>query len=225
MAKRIVFISERSNSTYVKEHELDFEYFTGFSLSQKRKSIQSLHKSFHEFYPLLKVLEVSTKADNELGEKLSAFNLKYYDEVKKSYFSVENIFQSSKVFELGGPFRDLLHINPNHAKGDERLTSSGNLKYFSFNGQKWGLEPKTMFYDWIYINALNKSGLQNEIVKYDAFTDIEFNHKKSINCQARACAIFVSLYRSGDLKKTLENVKEFEKIYQKKDEQISFSIG
>jgi len=32
---------------------------------------------------------------------------------------------------------------------------------------------------------------------YDTFTDIEFNPKRSFNCQARSCALFVALARKG----------------------------
>ena len=37
-----------------------------------------------------------------------------------------------------------------------------------------------MFYDWIYINALYKNKeIFNELIKYNAFTDIEFNPNKA----------------------------------------------
>ena len=41
------------------------------------------------------------------------------------------------------------------------------------------LNPKTIFYDWLYINAvLENPLLAAELLKYNAFTDIEFNPKK-----------------------------------------------
>jgi type I restriction enzyme M protein len=55
--------------------------------------------------------------------------------------------------------------------------------------------------------------LSEEILEYDAFTDIEFNHEKSINCQARSAAIFVSLSRLGKLEEALKNKEEFKKVY------------
>lgn len=48
---------------------------------------------------------------------------------------------------------------------------------------------------------------------YNVFTDIEFNHKKSINCQARSAAIFVSLKRKGVLEEVINNPELFSKIY------------
>ena len=47
-----------------------------------------------------------------------------------------------------------------------------------------------------------------EIQNYNAFTDIEFNPEKSINCQARAAAIYVGIAKAGLLDKT-RNFYEF----------------
>lgn len=44
------------------------------------------------------------------------------------------------------------------------------------------------------------------------FTDIEFNPKKSLNCQARSAAIFVSLERSGLLQQALSSPAHFKEI-------------
>ena len=72
------------------------------------------------------------------------------------------------------------------------------------------LEPKDYFYNWLYVNTLNQNkDLAKEIVKYDSFSDIEFNPQKSINCQAKAAAIFVSLYKQNLLTKALESRAKF----------------
>lgn len=56
--------------------------------------------------------------------------------------------------------------------------------------------PPTAFYDWLYINAVLRSHIDRSTIRsYDGFTDIEFNSRKSLNCQARACAQFVSMLR------------------------------
>ena len=74
-----------------------------------------------------------------------------------------------------------------------------------------------MFYDWIYIKSLHRDKkLAKQILDYDAFTDIEFNQEKSINCQARSAAIFVSLARLGKLEHVLNNKIDFRKIYSSK---------
>ena len=70
-------------------------------------------------------------------------------------------------------------MSPREAKKDPRLKSSGMLKCFFFDGKEIPISPKTIFYDWIYINALLENpSLANEVIGYDAFTDIEFNPEK-----------------------------------------------
>ncbi len=175
-----------------------------------------MHESIKRIDKSLRVLEVSTKSTDPTGVALSAFNLKFLDECTGKEYPLENIFQSSKVFEQGGPYRDLLNIHPKDAKRDERLKTSGNLIYFSYNDIRWEREPKTMFYDWIYVRSLCRDqNLSKKIIEFNAFTDIEFNQEKSINCQARSAAIFVSLCRFGNLEKVINNMEEFKKIYSK----------
>ena len=221
MAKRLCFISRATEFPIFKEIEVEFKYYSGFAISQKQKSINSLHESIKSIDNALRVLEVSTKSTSMLGVSLSAFNLKFFDINTGNNYPLENIFQSSKVFERGGPYRDLLYVHPREAKRDERLKLSGRLIHFDHCGVIWDIEPKTMFYDWIYISSLYRNkDLSEKILEYNAFTDIEFNHENSINCQARAAAIFVSLEKNGMLDSVLKNQNEFRKIY-KANEQIS----
>ena len=216
MAKRICFISTPYEYQIYKEIEVEFEYFNGFAVSQKQKSIRSLHENVNKMDKSLEILEVSTKSTNPTGVALSAFNLKFYEINTDKEYPLENIFQSSKVFERGGPYRDLLNVHPKDAKRDERLKSSGNLIHFNYNGTIWEKEPKTMFYDWIYMSSLYRNeSLSKKILEYNAFTDIEFNQEKSINCQARSAAIFVSLCKLGKLEKVLNNKEELKRIYSK----------
>ena len=80
-----------------------------------------------------------------------------------------------------------------------------------------------MFYDWIYIHALLETpDVAKKLVKYDAFTDIEFNPLKSINCQARATAIFVGLSKSGELEKYLKGIEVFKDLYPEKQQMSLF---
>ena len=39
--------------------------------------------------------------------------------------------------------------------------------------------------------------IAEKLLDYDGFTDIVFNPQKSINCQARSCAIYVGMKRKG----------------------------
>ena len=62
----------------------------------------------------------------------------------------------------------------------------------------WDLHPRTAFYDWLYINALHKHpDLAEQVLTYRAFSDIAFNPERSINCQAYAAALYVSMHDRG----------------------------
>ncbi|MDX7881756.1 DarT1-associated NADAR antitoxin family protein [Acinetobacter nosocomialis] len=214
MAKRPIFIPEISSNLLVRTEMIEFPFFSGFAVTQKKKSINSLHKAIEEDMGLVKILEISSKSEDELGVKLSAFNLMMFDKKKNKEFSVECAFQSSKIFDCGGPYLDLLNVSSREAKKDQRLKTSGQLKKFIFYGYEWELSPLTAFYDWLYINALNyHKNYHEELLQYDVFTDIEFNPEKSINCQAYSVAMFVSLAKRN-LLDNVRNPKEFLKFYR-----------
>src|SRR5205085_12467442 len=105
--------------------------------------------------------------------------------------------------------------SPIEAKRDERLRSSGALTKFSFFGSDWALEPKTAFYDWLYINALLKNpDLVDRLTDRDGFTDIEFNPERSINCQARSAALFCALYHTEKLDFAMASRENFLSLYK-----------
>jgi hypothetical protein len=169
------------------------------SVKQKQRSVEALHKMARQILGISNPLEVSSKSADELGVRLSSFNLKFTTQRGRT-LTVEAAFQGSKVFAGGGPYRDIFDMAPRDAKRDVRLRDSGALVSFSFFGSVWPLEPRTAFYDWLYINALVKNeDLASEVLSYDAFTDIEFNPEKSVNCQARSVALYCSLVRIGQL--------------------------
>lgn len=198
MANRPVFIPQNSGETLVLKTGVEFQYFSGFSLSQKQKCIDSLHTAIQEKFGISHILEVSSKSRHQLGIDLSAFNLMMRDKTRDKHFSVECAFQGSKVFEQGGPFIDLLEASSRDAKRDIRLKESGSLQKFVFEGEAWPLMPRTAFYDWLYITALlQHPQLVSQLALYQAFTDIEFNPEKSLNCQAHALALFMALQQRG----------------------------
>lgn len=199
---------------YYKCINQEFDWYSGFATSQKQKSIASLHNNFLAKYNKLNILEVSSKSDKMLGNKLSAFNLKKYVKSINQYVPVENIFQSSKVFEDDKQFEELLFVSPKESKRVVREYGK-NIKKFRFEGNDYPINPLTIFYDYIYMNALlENNDLIEEVRKVDAFTDIEFNPNKSINCQAMALAKFVSLYRLGLIDK-IKNFNDFYEIFKK----------
>lgn len=221
MAIRPYFKIGNGKNNFYEENYCEFEFFTGFALSQKQKSVKSLHAEIFKEFPDSKILEVSRRSENGLGIILSAFNLKYTNIDNKEY-PVECVFQSSKVFSNGMQYKDLMFKTPKEAKTDERLKTSGHLIKFSLNGVDWELEPKTYFYDYIYLSALSKNkDICEKLLEFDVFTDIEFNPKKSFNCQARSVAIAVTLMKYDLLEKYLNDKILFKSIYKQNMEQTT----
>ena len=132
MAKRPIFIPQSSGNHFVLEKEIEFSWNPGFAPVQKKKNISALYQGAAE-KGLSPLLEVSTKSDQLLGVKLSAFNLLIKLDNSKE-IPIECAFQGSKVFENGGPFRDIYGKSNREAKRDERLKTSGSIIGFSFQG-------------------------------------------------------------------------------------------
>lgn len=192
----------------VKTIGIEFQWFPGLSKTQKQKSIQSLHAAAVQ-QNIRNILEISSKSLNSLGVQLSAFNLKYSMQDGR-LVNIENVFQSSKVFENGGPYLDLLDVSAKEAKTDTRLHSSGRLRGFCLEGVEWPLLPITAFYNWLYLNGLRSSPDQSsQLLMYDGFSDIEFNPNRSLNCQAASVALFVTLVREGEFDSVMENKQAF----------------
>ena len=208
MAVRPVFcVRERA----VRCVSVEFEWFPGFAVSQKQKSVDSLHRALVRAHPTMKPLEVSTKCPLPLGQRLSAFNLTLDGR------PLENVFQSAKVFVLGGPYTDLLDVHPKEAKRDPRLRESGRLTGFRYRDALWPTEPKSAFYDYLYYRAARECLAPEELEAlrgFDSFTDIEFNPERSLNTQARSAALLrlvLELY--GELPE-MRDAEEFVRFHR-----------
>lgn len=213
MASRPVF-RPSNEYPYVTEELVEFQWHAGFAASQKQKSVQELHTRIIDTNLGINPLEVSSKSLLELGVALSAFNL-MVELPNGNAVALENIFQAAKIFQHGGPFKDLLQVSPLDAKRDIRLKASGDLIGFQGKEGVWPLEPKTLFYDWIYLNALHRNqALVEEIQGFDSFTDIEFNPSKSFNCQARSLALYLSLLKAGMIDALLKDSKTYQVLFQ-----------
>jgi hypothetical protein len=226
---RPIFIPSRENIRVI-EQNIEFDWHMGMSAEVRKRSIHSLHQEAKK-QGFNKILEASSKSEQQIGIQLSAFFLKNI-----TNYPVENLFQSSKVFENGGPYRDLLTVTPREAKQDSRLKESGKMIKFSFNNEDFPLEPKSLFYDWLYLNVLfsdRNSALREELFDshFDAFSDIEFNPNKSFSCQARTLALCVSLYENESVKDFIQDPigfsQEFELYRQriKDDENSQLGLG
>jgi hypothetical protein len=211
MAERPIFVPVDSGPGLVREISLEMTWAPGFAPVQKKKNIKALHEAAAKkgFAPLL---EISTKSDVAAGQHLSAFHLKVQS--KAGAIALESAYQGSKVFERGGPYTDLYEMDARTAKRDPRLHDSGRLIRFEFDGHTFPLVPLTVFYDWLYLTAIypHREWLKERLTeheKFAGFTDIEFNPNKSINCQARSCALFVALIQRELFESAIQSPESF----------------
>lgn len=224
MAKRIVFLPSRNNNNLLFTEKLvDFEWVPGIAITQARKSIKNLHIAAKVQLNLDKILEISTRSDEPLGVALSAFNLCF----ENFNFSVESVYQSSKVFERGGPYIDLLSASSRDAKTDDRLKTSGELVGFMHQGMEFPVTKAPNFYDYLYITGLLANNESNYLIKYEGFSDIAFsqisliyNKKRSYNCQARSAAIFVTLLSRHPKGEILNNLVQMMQQGHDEDTQL-----
>lgn len=206
MSQRPVFVPIK-RKPWTDVYMTEFQWNSGLSAAQKKKNVAALHQAFVARFPEKKVLEISSKSSEDLGVKLSAFNLTKFVPSLGKAVPVECVYQGSKVFAVGGPYTDLYTATSRAAKGDDRLRQSGELRRFSFEGKEFPLKAGSAFYDWLYINALMEHPeLSEPLLGYDGFTDIEFNPNKGVACQANAAALYVSLHRQG----LLEQCRDFD---------------
>ena len=185
---RPIFISTGDIESPFSKEDISFEWVKGMSYSQKCKRRDSLASEIAKLYDIKRWLEISTKSDKDIGVKLSAKNLVLKTSTGSN--TVENIYQKAKYFY------------------------KGEIVGFKYNDCVFENEPTGMFYDYIYIYAiLQNKELIKDLVQYDIFSDIEFNPKKSINTQARAAAIFKTLYDNHNLG-IVKNQYDFKTYYK-----------
>jgi len=210
MAERPIFVPAPESAELVKELPMQIVWNPGFASAQKKKNIMALHAAAAKagYSPLL---EISTKSDEAVGRHLSAFNLKVHHDHLGS-MPLEAAFQGSKVFERGGPYTDLYIVRDvRDAKRDARLKASGPLIGFKLADLWFPLEPKTAFYDWLYVTSLydHREWLRTHIFHYAGFTDIEFDPERAINCQARSCALLIALIKNESLDEAVSSPEAF----------------
>jgi hypothetical protein len=189
-----------------------FHWHPGLAPSQKKRNVVELHQAAlaRGLGPLL---EISSKSELTVGQKLSAFHLKI--EIGDKEATVECAYQGSKVFERGGPYVDLYWKTSMEAKRDERLRKSGRLIEFQFEGKPYPTSPATVFYDWLYFKALypHRDWLKRRD-EWAGFTDIEFNPERSLNCQARSFAAFMALQKRNRLDEAVSSFQSFKSVMQ-----------
>lgn len=215
MASRQIYLVNDSEP-YYRKYTCEFTYYSGFSKAQKQRSIHSLHEAYYKLHNGQKLLEVSRASEDELGMKLSAFNLPVYVPSLGKKIPLECVFQGGKVYEFGGPYLDMYEMKPGDTKKDERKENSGRIISFEFEGRRFPNEPRTFFYDYLYLRALKENkDISEKLLQYDGFTDIYFNPNKAENCQAISCAKYVSLIKCGTLDEYLKKQDEIVERFNK----------
>ena len=145
------------------------------------------------------ILEISSASSTKLGKALSAFNLKLEHEGKE--YSVESLYQGSKVFEGGKQFKDLYGKKSADAKKDPRLKKSGKVEGFNLFGKKFDADSSNSFYHYLYMNALLQKvpDIKDKLKDYKAFTDVFSKPGRAV--QAQSVAMAASLAEKGKLNK------------------------
>ncbi len=192
MAIRPIYISTNIPEKPFIKKDIEFDWVKGLSYSQKCKRRDSLHEAIvkTKLYPIDKILEISTKSNIGLGINLSALNLTVKFN-SGNEIPVESIYQASKVF------------NKNY-----------EVTKFKYGNSEFEKDPYSMYYDYIYMLGLySHKEYHDELNNYDIFTDIEFNPKKQLNTQARAVAIWNTLYRNN-MTGIIESQDEFKRYYK-----------
>lgn len=213
MAQRPVFIPLQSGPRLVDEIAISFTWHKGMAPSQKKKNVIELHNAAAK-RGLSPLLEISSKSEDRIGQRLSAFSLKV--DLEGRLIPLESAYQGSKVFKYGGPFMDLYEMEAREAKRDFRLQTYGPLIGFRFGARDFSNSPKTAFYDWLYISALfSHREYLRRVPSYAGFTDIEFNPEKSINCQARSFATLIALDKQNLLEFSMKSFDVFCDILEK----------
>lgn len=212
MAERSIFVS-KNTYPYFEEIHVQLDWFGGSALSQKRKCEIGLHQNFLKAYSDEKVLEISSASLYRLGTQLSAMNLSKRTEA--GITTVESAFQSSRIYQtpegMVGPFPEYLFLPGKECKKIVKERSRGFHSYqYSFDGMTF-YAPNyhiSLFYDYLYLNALlepENAAVREQLLEggYTAFSDLA---TKSLNSQARSCAIFVGLVKAG----RIDEVKQFD---------------
>ena len=193
MAKRPVFVPNPSGTRLVTEVPVEFHWHPGMAASQKKKKRCRIACGGEQpsrtcQYPR-DIEQVRAQGRHPAQRIPSAPDERTGMRPPWNAGSREARFSKAA---------DPLPISISSPRAKQNVTldcvKAGDLVGFRFEGRDFPLSPATAFYDWIYIRALAPhSDWAQKLGRFDAFSDIEFNPTKSVNCQARSCATFVAL--------------------------------
>lgn len=185
----------------IAKGSIRFKWEAGTSIAQKKRCCRNLHNVI-DFHCELSPLDISRGSTSSLGESLSAFNLTWKGK------PVECWYQGSKVFSNAGAMHKLYNVNAATAKNAVKASGLGRLVGFNLDGAEFPMEPKTAFYDLLYLCALReKFGDSLELSAYDCFTDIMAT-TDTLACQARTVCEYKLLQNTANLD-VLNNFDEY----------------
>ena len=171
---------------------IEFKWESGISVSQKRRSCLHLHSALNVHYDLYPALDISSASPEQLGIDLSAFNLKWNGK------TIECWYQGSKIYSNAGHMKHLYDCDSLTAKKSMKESNLGKLIGFRLVDTDYPMEPRTVFYDWIYLQGLLQYDRKDEILKYQVFTDVQATTDIDA-CQARAVCIYKLLHEQNNL--------------------------
>ena len=206
MQQKPVFVSEE-RFPYFYTVLVPFETVKASSevKSTVKSKVDSLHERFSHIYPDKKVLEISSASDEDTGRLLRSEILNKKIPSLDTSAPVENVFRGSCVFENGGAYPEIFEMSPQAAKSDKRLKGSGALTHYYFEGTEYPKRPRAAFYYWLYVNALlENQELAEQVIRYDAFSDISCSPGKKPFGAARGAAVFTALSRLGLLDQAVD---------------------
>lgn len=191
-----------------QEVPVEFEWVKGLDNHLIVQRYLNLHESIKEIYPDVNLLEVSTKSLNPVGKSLSPFILKTHNGI-----TVEALYQGSKIYEYGGPFQELYQRSSLEAKNHAKGKDLGDVIGFQLGRLIFDTKPTRAFYTWLYITVLMQNlDLADNLMEYNAFTDIHYNPKTMNVCQAYACSVYYTLRQGNILDLAMESYPNFCKV-------------
>ena len=177
MTARPVFMPGKTADTPFEEVSVAFKWHGGFALSQKLRNIDGLHAGFLARFPGRRMLEISTKSDQPIGQALSAFNLKL-DLPVTGIVALESAYQQQGVSTADLYGRDAKGRYA--AKKDPRLQIHGDL----IGSHQAGMPPQALPASMTGCNAGCRCG-SSANWRHSMPLRTAFNLKKSHNRQAR----------------------------------------
>ena len=152
-------------------------------------------------------LEISVDLTVPFEYLLDNFHLTY------NCVSLECVWQSSKKFEYGGPYKELLGVNPFSARLDVRLEKSGKLVAYCLDDEEWPARFKTVFYDYLCVQSILQTfGKDLDLSDYEWFTDVNFLPRVQISSRAKQVAIY-KLIQKKNMWDCLDSKKKWIDFY------------